>query len=300
VIEGPPPTVIACIEDGDVSSASPNWALRNQWAESYGLIEELDVSLEDWKRLTRSRDSNYPMPNFLKPGREPSHKSGQRCSTRSGRHARQPIAFPTGRPSAQSLSRGLSTDDLSKSPTELIPPAVGNHPTQPTEAPRSPSSASSVCAYASALNSQPELQDPLQAPCQSEAKDDETPVTARLSSDWQPYPADGPLLPRCTQDLRDLWPGPMAGSFPSSYGSQHDVRETTSDTTQAPDLSGTGTRHSRDPIHCKTLLSDTGPRADSRKDEPPRTSIHSQPAPPRRHKRLDTSWRKGHKRGKGV
>jgi hypothetical protein len=65
VSEGSPPSVIACIEDGDGSSAIPDWAGRDRWAESYGLRKELDVRLEDWRRLTSMRRSNYPMADSL-------------------------------------------------------------------------------------------------------------------------------------------------------------------------------------------------------------------------------------------
>jgi hypothetical protein len=198
------------------------------------------------------------------------------------------------RPSKKLLSRGSFRDHLPKSPTESTQPPFCSHSAQPTDVSSSPSATSSECTFATAPNSQSELQDSSEAHNQSETKGDETPLATAPSLDRQSYSDWGPLLPCYTQNLQDLWPGPMAGSFPSFDGSQQNPHETTSSIAQVRDLSSTDSHHSRGPIEFERLRSDACPKTNPEKGKPSRTSIRSQPVPPRWDQRSDTSWRKGH------
>jgi hypothetical protein len=299
VTEGSPrfPSVIVTIENGDGPSSSPNWGERDPGAAYYGLSKKLGIDLEEWIRLTAMRCSNYPLPKSqIGQSRVPitSHKSGRNGSTRSSRHPQQLSVSPAAKLSKGSSSRGLTRYHLPKSSAESAQPELLSRPAHPIEAPPSPSSTGSECTFATAPNSQSGLQGPIEAQCQSKDKAAETRATIGPSFYRQSYPERGLLLPRSTQDVQDLRPGPMSGSFPSFDGVQQNPHETTSNITQVRDLSGTGSRHSRGLIDRKRLRSDACSKTTPEEEKSAKTSMRSQPLQPRRHQRSDTSWRRGH------
>jgi len=263
---GSPTSVIPCVEDGDASAGSPQWVGRDEWAGSHGPSQELDICLEVWRRMTRIRDSNYPMPeSLIGSGREPIDKSSRRLSARGARHPEQRLAFKATRPPKQFSSRGFSQgvfgDDLPKSPAESTQPALGSHRVQPTEAPRSPSPAGSECTFATAPMHPSELRGPLEMHYHVGDEIPKDSMTIGASLDLLTSPDQRSFMSPHPQDPHYLQPGPMPGSFPSSSVSRHDPTQATLNNREVTKVTRDGDHHPRRPTKSGIFAGDSNTTA---------------------------------------
>ena len=281
---GSPASLIPCVEDGDASSGSPHWVGRDEWAGSHGPSQELDICLEVWRRMTRMRDSNYPMPeSLIGSGRQPIGKSSRRLSARGARHPEQRLAFRATRLSKQSsaLFGGVPRDNLSQPPAGSIQPGFGSHPAEPTEAPRSPSPASSVCTFATAPIHQSEFQGPVEMHYQPGDKALKDSMTTGPSFDLQTSSDQESFVSPHSQGLHHSQPAPMPGSFPSSSDHRHDPTQATLHTSRLRKATSDGTHDLRRSTKSEFFAGDTNTTAAEQSHD---TSIRENPKSRRRPK----------------